>query len=664
MNTKSRFFISTFFILWLTVLLAVFFVVQKPVWGNVVHGLGRLASTLSIWILFVFSSIGLGYFIFDRFIKIDSISPYQRIIFSTGFGMGLFGLLGFVFAVTDLGNQWFLLAILIIVFYMTWRMYISIIKKDFQSSFEILFRSIKYSPRWVPILFIIIFIFSFLLALAPPIEAFDGLLYHLTVPAWWLRDGGVQLVDLHPYWYPSLLEGMFVFPLAFHLDSTPQLLHGTFALLCFGILFGWTQELFGFRAAWWSVAMFISMPSIPWVAAWAYTDFGLTFYTLGTLFALTKWSKDSSSTAWLIIAGIFCGFAVGIKYTSLALPIAGCIILIWRLRSEIKQLHKNLGTFVGFALLSGGIWYLRNLIWTKNPFYPFVFGGPYWDTFRADWYANTGTGIGLDLVELFLLPLSTTLGLRDETFFDGRIGPFYIILLPLFLSVLWKIYKTLDKKSGNVFVFVLFGFLSISLWVIGVMQTSNLVQTRLLFPGLITLLPLFGKSILHLESFQTPKLKLKFVFSTLMALTIFVFTLDFTLLVLVRNPIMAAIGIESRQAYTQRFNPSYAQLLSLAEQTPPDAYIYLINEPRSYGINRLVVADPNNDHVAHSFYLYPTNEELMSAWKQAGYTHILIRMYLFDSEKENQHLSPRFDELRQMLIEINRTEEYILYQIP
>lgn len=664
MNTKPRFWISISFILWLTGLLAAFFIVQKPAWGGVLIGLGNLFATIFLWLIFVLASIGLGYFTFDTFIKIDSIYPYQRIVFSMGLGMGIFGLFGFLFAITGLGNQWSLLAVLLIVFYTTWHKFKLKIKQDFQNSFENLLRSKKYAPHWIPIFFVIIFSFSFLLALAPPIEAFDGLLYHLTVPALWLRDGSLQPVDLHPYWYPSLLEGMFVFPLAFHLDSAPQLIHWTFALLTVSFIFGWTQELFGSRVAWWSVALFISMPSIPWISAWAYTDLSLTFYALATLFTFGKWIKDSSNFRWLILSGIFCGFAVGIKYTIFSLPILTCLILFWQLKNDFRKLIQSLLYFVGTALLFGGIWYLRNFIVTGNPVYPFVFGGPNWDTFRAEWYANTGTGLGFDMFQLFLLPLTTTLGLRDETFFDGRIGPFYLILFPMLLVVIWKIYKTSHKEIQDINLLLLFGGLSIFFWVLGVIQTINLMQARLLIPGLIVLIPLFAKSILQLHIIDTSKFKSSFIFSTLMALTTFVFILDFGFLIFFRNPIMATIGVEPRQAYIERFNPSYGQLLTLAEKTPPEASIYLINEPRTYGINRLIQADANHDNLAHDFYLYTTNEELLSAWKYKGYSHVIVRFFVFDETHENQHLSARFEELRQMLIEIDKTEEYTLFQIP
>jgi 4-amino-4-deoxy-L-arabinose transferase-like glycosyltransferase len=466
------------------------------------------------------------------------------------------------------------------------------------------------------------------------------------------------------YWFPALIEGMFVWSMAFGLDSTPQLIHFIFGLLTLSLIFYWTQSLFGSRAAWWSIAISLSMPSLPWLMAWAYTDLGLAFYSIGTLFALSNWKKESYPVHWLMLAGIFCGFAMGIKYTAFVLPVAGFLCIILWLRNNLKILLPTFLKFSGFALLSGEIWYIRNLIWMKNPVYPFAFGGVYWDSFRAEWYAGTGSGIGWDVMELILLPFVTTFGFRDENYFDGRMGPFYLVLTPLVLYSILRIYQKRTKLHDDMSSLVLFGFLSISVWAYGVIQTQHLMQSRLLFPALLALLPLFAKSILIIESWNIPKLNFRFIFSTIFAIAIFTFTLDFALLVFFRNPIMAAIGSESRTAYTERFNSGYAQLLSLTENTPQEAFIYLINEPRSYGINRAVQPDPINDNIAHDFYLYSTNEAVIVAWKQIGCSHVLFRSFIFEPTNENQHISARLHELRNMLIEVDATEEYILLEIP
>ena len=83
-------------------------------------------------------------------------------------------------------------------------------------------------------------------------------------------------------------------------------------------------------------------------------------------------------------------------------------------------------------------WYLRNWIWTGNPFYPFLFGGTYWDAFRAMQLSGAGTGIGFNLSSILSLPLVSTLGYRDVNYFDGRFGPLFLILFPIVLWIWWK----------------------------------------------------------------------------------------------------------------------------------------------------------------------------------------------------------------------------------
>lgn len=645
------------FILWLTILLAIFFIVQKPAWASIVLGLTYLFSTIMLWVLFVITSAALGYFVLSKL-----SNSHQKLIVSIGLGMGLLGVIGFLLVAFGINNQWLLLSTLLAILIFT-KQYILFFFQNLNDLYKITLQSTKFAPRWIPTFSIILFSLSFLLALAPPIESFDGLLYHLTVPEWWLRDNGIQLINMPHYWFPSLMEGMFVWSMAFDLDSTPQLIHFTFGVLTLSLIFNWTLRLFGARAAWWSVAMALSMPSLFWLSAWAYTDLGLAFYSIATLFTLSNWKKENSNI-WLILSGVFCGCAMGIKYTAFILPITCCLLLIWWQRPNIKHIANAQIIFILFSLLSGGVWYLRNLIWMGNPVYPFVFGGPFWDSFRDDWYTNAGSGIGWDMLQLILLPFVTTLGFRDENFFDGRMGPFYLILLPLTIFLFLKIYKNRTKQLDDTLLFFIFGLLSISFWIYGVIQTHHLMQSRLLFPALLALLPLFAKSILLVEKLEIPKLKLRFVFSTIFAIVVFVFVLDFALLIFVRNPVMANMGLESRQLYTQRLNNSYAELLALMEQTPQDVYVYFINEPRSYGINRLVQPDPINDNLEHDFYLYSTNVELISAWKKIGYTHVLIRSFIFEETNENQHSLNRLLELRGMLIELHKTEEYILFQIP
>ncbi len=430
---RSKLFASILFIVWAGIILTIFFIVQKPVALTVASGLLSLISTIGFWILWLAIGAATGYS-FRRFLpEMDSA---QRIYLLAGLGYGIFGLLGFGLAAIDAARPLVLGIVLAALFIFTlWNRSLFLLVEDFQKLFAGLKSSAARAPIWIPWIAILTTGLSFVLALAPPVEAFDA--YHLTVPSLWLRDGGLRLVNLFPYWYPSLGEGMFVWPLAFHNDIVPQLIHFAFGFLVILLIWDWTRTLWGSEAGWWSIAIFLTMPSLVWLAAWAYTDLMLIFFMLTSLYALWKW-KISSLHSWLMICGIMAGFATSIKYTSVVLPITLLILIVLWEYKNIQNMLRCLFWVAVPNLIVASPWYLRNWIFTGNPVYPFIFGGPFWDLFRMKMLANAGTGIGWNLLDLIALPLNVTLGYRDVTYFDGRLGPFYLILLPLVIWILWK----------------------------------------------------------------------------------------------------------------------------------------------------------------------------------------------------------------------------------
>lgn len=658
---KTKLWVAVFFLLWLGLIFAMFFVVQKPAALAVSRGIAYTISSVLFAVMLILIGVGLGYLILKR--SVLDMPEGTRLILAAGLGMGLLGVLGFGLVVVGWHARWqFTLVLIIMAILLVWRGIWRHVYDDAHAYFYSLNSSSK-SFGWVIMPAGVAFLFTFLLALAPPFEAFDGLFYHLVVPSLWLRDG-VQIVNMPHYWYPALMEGMFVWALCFGLDSTPQLIHFFFGLFSALFLLEWTRELFGVRAGWWSIAILLSMPSLPWLAAWAYTDLGLVFYTLAVLFSLLRW-KDSVNTRWLFLAGMFAGFAVGIKYTSFTLPLFALFFLLFHSR----KLFTNLAIFSTATLLTGFPWYLRNWFWMGNPFYPFVFGGPFWDSFRATWYSGAGSGIGWDIPQILALPFVVTLGYRDVNFFDGRIGPLYLVLFPFVLIVVWRAWRMREPNAYVMFTLLAFSLTSVAVWTLGVVNTSHLMQSRLLWAGLMPIIPLMSAGVLHLESFDGPNLKLGFIFSVLTIVLISVFLLDFSLLVMYRNPFMVSVGSESRSSYMARIQPSYADAIRLVNQTPTDAFIYSLYEPRTFGMERHVQADAINDNLAHDFYLYATNAQVVTAWKKLGYTHVLVAKSVFYSELTHadvmtQDYFYRLDDLIATLIEVEKTEDYTLFEIP
>jgi hypothetical protein len=307
-----------------------------------------------------------------------------------------------------------------------------------------------------------------------------------------------------------------------------------------------------------------------------------------------------------------------------------------------------------------------------NPFYPFVFGGRYWDSFRADWYAGAGTGIGWDVLQIVSLPLTVILGVRDQTFFDGRIGPLFLILAPFALWILLSRARQ-DSDSGLTLQAIgMFAALSFAAWTLGVINSIGLWQARLLFPALIPFAIPTALGWDALKEFDTSKLRISFLINVaigvVLALTIF----DNALFVLQRNPLAVALGAQSRERYIERVNPSYAALMQIMAELPTKANVYSLFEPRSYGFPRRIQPDPINYNFAHDLHLYETPSEIIRQWKMDGYTHVLVYERgltfiadnspdLFTSSMQNTLL-----ETLGQLNFINQTPDkvYTIYQIP
>ncbi len=286
------------------------------------------------------------------------------------------------------------------------------------------------------IVIILLFLSSFLLTLAPQFEAFDTLLYHLAQPARILRDGGLQPVDIPQFWFPNLTENVYLWALALGSERAAQIMHfgwGTFSAL---LLWRWAVKTWNVEVGRKTLLLLAAIPSLPMLASWAYADLALTFYAIAALYTLTFF-ESTKSPAWLRAAGIMTGLAMAVKYTSFTVPLTcGLLILFWR-RKSFSQAFVYAAQFSAVTLLIAAPWYVRNAIFMGNPFYPFVFGGRYWDAFRAAWYSGAGTGIGLERCSKFFpLPLNIILGVQDQNFYDGRIGPLFLILSPFALWIL------------------------------------------------------------------------------------------------------------------------------------------------------------------------------------------------------------------------------------
>ena len=281
-------------------------------------------------------------------------------------------------------------------------------------------------------------------------------------------------------------------------------------------------------------------------------------------------------------------------------------------------------------------WYLKNWAFTGNPVYPFLydlFGGLYWDSFRAEWYAAAGTGLGFRPATLLALPWLLTLGVRDANYWDGRTGPLILLFLPLIL--LYAIFRyrppfadQRDAAEPEPFVLdslLIFALAQFVFWTLGVIWSRSLWQSRLLLPGLVALAPVAGWIWASLSRFDLPTFSLSRFVNLAIGVTLALTLIDIGLLTLRIDPLPYLTGFETRGQYlTRRLGTHFGAMEQMNDSLPSDAVVLFLWEPRSFYCQQDCRPDSILDTFPHLVYQYGSAEAIAQAWREAGVTHVLI----------------------------------------
>ncbi len=145
-----------------------------------------------------------------------------------------------------------------------------------------------------------------------------------------------------------------------------------------------TERLLNLRgrakpASWAAALSLLTFPEIFQVSANGLNEAVLGLTAVGSLYAVYFALKNDVSLRQclflLSLSGLYAGFAAACKYTAtpfIVLPIAiGFFLLSWK--RSFRTAFAGLSLFTITATISGGGWYLKNLLMTGNPFYPLAY---------------------------------------------------------------------------------------------------------------------------------------------------------------------------------------------------------------------------------------------------------------------------------------------------
>jgi hypothetical protein len=321
-------------------------------------------------------------------------------------------------------------------------------------------------------------------------------------------------------------------------------------------------------------------------------------------------------------------------------------------RKRISEVIRPVILFSIVALLVAAPWYAKNLVFTGNPIYPFLLGGEFWDDFRAEAYAEPGTGIaynpttcdsatrvylagqhatgceldpGYLVVNLLTLPYILTLGLRDANLTDGISGPLFLIFLPLILA--YSLFRVGGKKPLAFTGLLLFALAHYLFWTVGVISSAALWQSRLLLPAFVVLCPVLAWIYEDLPRFDHPKFSLHRQLRLIFGLVLVIGLLIQFIKWLPQQPWRYLIGSETKsENLLRRLGAHYGAMEMINSQVDEDDVVLFLWEPRSFYCETAECRpDSILDRFGHLQFLYGDSAEAITdSWRTDGVTHVLL----------------------------------------
>ncbi|RPJ58815.1 MAG: phospholipid carrier-dependent glycosyltransferase [Acidobacteria bacterium] len=354
------------------------------------------------------------------------------------------------------------------------------------------------SPTFQLLLLGVILYFGWMTATAslPPTST-DELAYHLEVPRRFLESGGQPFFQDNIYaYYPQFGEMLFLFGLAFRLETAARLFHLLFVLLLALAIFGYSRQYLDRLYSAVATAVFLAIPSVMVVGVTAYVDVMFACFAFLALTALLRFF-ETEGLSWLLLAGVMGGGACSVKYTGIQFVMLLLLLLLFEQLRRKRRWRQDAGILLVLtAVLVASPYYARNFRLTGWPLFPFslplfsLSPGVNWDRERA----------------ALLLKFLTDFGVASQSsFVDRLLGPILVFIKgrfsgmhayqgvasPLFLLVpllWWRV----RPKPAPLKQLLVFSALFLGYWTLTTQQVRFLLPV---LPGLALLLAVGLKAV-------------------------------------------------------------------------------------------------------------------------------------------------------------------------
>lgn len=468
-------------------------------------------------------------------------------------------------------------------------------------------------------------------SLAPPTASeWDSLSYHLAMPKLYLMHHAIEWIPFCPHSnFPFTMEMLYTLGLALRGPIAAKLFHWLAYALTVSAVYYFGKRHLDERAG--AIAAFIAatMPIMASEAVSAYVDVALALYTVLTFWAASNALIANRSPRWLVMAGMMAGVAMGIKYLGL---VAFMLLLLWMLvayRAQSRRPGWRTSAAMGLvvALVIASPWYVKNVLWTGNPVFPFayeVFDGRNWDLPRAQAYEEhqRGFGMGRKPLDYLALPMRVTLWpwnynprastKRFEMFpsIGSAIGPAYLVFLTTLLLI--------SRPPPVVKALTLTGLSLFTAWAV-LMQYN-----RYLLPCLCVLSLPVGFAAEEMMRRSQPT---RWAAVGALSFCGLLGVVTTTLLVAPALPVI--FGTVGEEAYLARSFDGYEACQYINDHLPEGVEILTLGEPRGFYLNRDYLWGDPMQHKMIPYETIATPQQLVREYRRLGVSHVLVHTGYF-----------------------------------
>ncbi len=568
------------------------------------------------FLIFSFSCFGLG----DIFLRLAKVETefMERIVFSVSIGLIIFSILTAIAGFSGLLKKGVFISFLFLVFIATIPSFLRFrqeLKEKLKSlSLSFNFESLSF------ILSILLIISIFLFSLAPALF-YDSIEYHLAIPNYYILKGKITYMEGNVFSnMPLYLYMLYLFGILIKNEILASLLNFLMGITLTLSLITFSKRFLFPNYSFISSLSLLSLPLTSFLMSTPIVELPLSLFLMLSFYSLLLFIRTQKN-GWLLITGIFAGFSAGMKYQGLFIfLLIPVVLLIFE-----RRINENIRAIIiifSISILVSLPWFLKNFIYTGNPFYPMffnIFGGKGWSE-ENNWRF---------FHDLQIKNPSQMLSLIYEVNFSskifgagGIIGPIFLIFIPLyFLGKMNKIVNTMFLIS---FLY-LFSFLKT-----GIIRYS--------YFSIVLLALSISYGIVKTTDFRPLKFIVYFSFFAIVVLNSF---LSFSHLTLVNPAQNLILGKENKESYLKNSLPHYRGIEFINKNLPSDSVILFLYEARTAYIKRkFISATPYDTNILRDILReYSNPKDMINELKKRGITH------LFLNEIERERIEGKFDYL-------------------